>query len=179
MDFQIQLRRVPADGDVIDLGRRVVRHQRRPDRRQDEHAGRGLRREGPRGGRDRVGCLVPVEAELPEAEPTRAQRELLVVAAPLRAPELERVALVGTEEPEAQAVELEALAHVPVFLELLRALPLGVVEVEPDAGLDLALDVHAAERELGPGRARAPEDQHRCQDQANGCRRSHGAAPIS
>src|SRR3989441_12940882 len=82
--------------------------------------------------------LIPVELELPETELRRTERELLVLASPLRPLQPRRIQLVGAVEPQVQAVEEQALGHAPVLLEFWRLAVRGAPEEEPDPAARLA-----------------------------------------
>ena len=170
---------VPADADLVDSRGTVVRAERWSGRAQNENATLGLGRQESRGGRDDMWRLVPQEVELPSAQATDREVVVLVLVAPLGAPELSEEALVGARQAQVESQEEGTGAEVPVLLELRPFLGRGSLEIEPAAGLDLALDVHAAQLRLRRGDARHAAEQEDRDDRAPGSPRSHVFPPIA
>ena len=120
--------------------------------------------------------LVPVEPGLPLAQPLAQQVELLGMKPPVLAADLERVGLVGPEEPEAQFSRKRPVPvslDVAVLLELAVRQPggafsVGILKEAAEPRLDLALDVPSADlglrlglcrRHVGPGQDRQRREE--------------------
>ena len=170
---EAHLRLVPAHADLVDPRSRVVQAERRARSGQLEHSAVGLDREEPPGGRNEVRSLIPQEVELPLPQAADGEEVVLIPLAPLRAAELREGALVGTRQPEIEALEEEAGREVTILFELRPVRRRGPLGVESAARLDLALDVHAPELSLRRGDPGTTDEEHQ-HDQPRRLLRSHG-----